>query len=65
MYRHLGRYISISGFDYIYFINILIMDGIDVSTFDIMSMSISQPSTSMALSRVDNDTINDVSMVDP
>jgi hypothetical protein len=38
---------------------------IDVSTFVMMSMSMSQPSTLMAPSEGDDDTINDVSMVDP
>jgi hypothetical protein len=32
MYRYLGRYIDTSGLDNQYFINVLIIDGIDGST---------------------------------
>jgi hypothetical protein len=54
------------GFDNKYFLIILIIDGIDTtSTTVIVSMSMSQPSTSMAPSAGDGDTIDDVSMVDP
>jgi hypothetical protein len=67
MYGSLGRSISISGSDNWCLLNVLIMDGIDISSFVIMSMSISmsQPSTSMAPLWGDDDTINDVSMVGP
>jgi hypothetical protein len=44
---------------------VLIIDGIDTSTTAIVSMSLSQPITSMALSADDFDTIDDVSMADP
>jgi hypothetical protein len=43
----------------------LIINGNDISTIVIMSMSLSQPSTSMAPSTGDDDTIDDVLMVDP
>jgi hypothetical protein len=43
----------------------LIIDGIDASNTAIVSMSMSQPITSMALSPGDDDTIDDASMVDP
>jgi hypothetical protein len=42
----------------------LIIDGIDASTTAIVSMSMSQPITLMALSPGDDDTIEDPSMVD-
>jgi hypothetical protein len=65
MYRHLGRYIDTSSFDNHDFPLVLIIDGIDTSTTSIMSMSMSQPITSMAPSTGDDDTIDDVLMVDP
>jgi hypothetical protein len=65
MNRYLGRFISISGFDNFSFLNILTVDAIHVSTFLIMSKSKTQPSTSMASSRGDDDTISDVLMADP
>jgi hypothetical protein len=65
MYRYLGRYIDTSGLDNQYFPIVLIIDGIDTSTTSIVSMSMSQPITSMALSTGDDDTIDDVLMVDP
>jgi hypothetical protein len=65
MYRYLGRYIDTSGLDNQYFTIVLIIDGVDSSTIAIMSMSMSQPITSMALSPRDDDTIDDVSMADP
>jgi hypothetical protein len=65
LYRYLGRYITTSGFDIWYLKNVLIINGINISTIVIMSMSMSQPSTSMAPSTGDNDTIDDVLMVDP
>jgi hypothetical protein len=43
----------------------MIIDGIDASTTAIVSMSMSQPITSMALLPSDDDTIDDASMVDP
>jgi hypothetical protein len=44
----------------------LIIDGINASTSAIVSMSMSQPITSMALSQDDDDdTIDDASMADP
>jgi hypothetical protein len=61
----LGRHIGKSGFDNLRFLNVLIIDGSDVSTYVIMSMSMSQPSTSMTPSGNDDDNINDVSMGDP
>jgi hypothetical protein len=48
MYRYLGRYIDSSGFDNQHFLIVLIIDGIDTSTSAIVSMSMSQPITSMA-----------------
>jgi hypothetical protein len=65
IYRYLGRYIDTSGFDYQYFPTILIIDGIDTSTVAIVSMSMSQPITSMAPSACDDDTIDDASMAGP
>jgi hypothetical protein len=66
MYRYLGRYIDTLGFDdNRYFPIVLIIDGIDTSTTAIVSMSISQPITSMAQSPGDDDTVDDVSMADP
>jgi hypothetical protein len=44
---------------------VLIIDGIDTSTSVILSMSMTQPITSMAPSRADDDTIDDASMADP
>jgi hypothetical protein len=65
MYRNLGRYIDTSGLDKQYFPIVLIIDGIDTSTTAIVSMRMSQPITSMALSPGDDDTIDDASMADP
>jgi hypothetical protein len=65
MYRYFGRYIDTSGLDNQYFPIVLIIDGIDTSTIAIVSMSMSQPITSMALSTGDDDTIDDASMRDP
>jgi hypothetical protein len=64
MYRYLGRYIDTSDLDNQYFPIVLIIGGIDTSTTHILSMSMSQPITSMALSPRD-DTIDDASMADP
>jgi hypothetical protein len=41
MYQYLGRYIDTSGSDNQYFPIVLIINGIDTSTNDIMSMSMS------------------------
>jgi hypothetical protein len=52
MYRYLGRYIDASDFDNQYFLIVLIIDGIDASPIDIVSMSMSRPinvSTSIPL----------------
>ena len=65
MYRYLGQYIDTSGLNNQYFTIALIIDGIDTSTTAIVSMSMSQPITSMALSQGDDDTIDDASMADP
>jgi hypothetical protein len=65
MCRYLGRYIDISGLDNQYFPIVLIIDGIDSSTIAIVSMSMSQPMTSMVPLAGDDDTIDDASMVDP
>jgi hypothetical protein len=65
MYRYLGRYIDTSSLNNQYFQTVLIIDGIDTSTTIIVSMSMSQPITSMALSPGDGDTIDDASMADP
>jgi hypothetical protein len=66
MYRYLGRYIDTSGLNNQYFTIVLVIYGIDaMSTTAIVSMSMSQPITSMALSLGDDDTIDDASMVDP
>jgi hypothetical protein len=65
IYRYFGRYIDTSGFDDQYFPSVLIIYGIDTSTVAIVSMSMSQPITSMALSACDDDTIDDASMADP
>jgi hypothetical protein len=65
MYRNLGRYIDTSGLDNQYFPIVLIIDGINTITTAIVSMSMSQPITSMALSPGDDDTIDDTSMADP
>jgi hypothetical protein len=65
MYRYLGRYIDTSGLDNQYFPIVLIIGGIHTSTIAIVSMSMSQPITSMALSQADDDTIDDASMADP
>jgi hypothetical protein len=43
----------------------LIIDGIDISTTAIVSISMSQHITSMAPSAGDDDTIDDASMADP
>jgi hypothetical protein len=65
MYRYLEQYIDTTGLDNQYFIIVLIIDGIDASATAIVSMSMSQPITSMALSPGDDDTIDDASMDDP
>jgi hypothetical protein len=65
MYRYFGQYIDTSGLNNQYFPIVLIIDGIDASTTVIVSMSMSQPITSMAVSPSDDDTIDDASMVDP
>jgi hypothetical protein len=65
MYRYLGRYIDTSGLNNQSFTIVLIIDGIDASTNAIVSMSMSQPITSMALSLGDDDAIDDASMADP
>jgi hypothetical protein len=65
MYRYLGRYIDTSGLNNQYFSIILIIDGIDASISAIVSMSMSQPITSMALLPSDDDTIDAASMGDP
>ena len=65
MYRYFGRYIDTSGLNNQYFTIVLIIDDIDASTTAIVSMSMSQPITSMALSPGDDDTIDDASMADP
>jgi hypothetical protein len=65
MYRYLGRYIDTSGLNNQYITIVLIIDGIDESTTAIVSMSMSQPITSKALSPSDDDTIDDASMADP
>jgi hypothetical protein len=57
--------IDASGLDNQYFPNVLTIDGIDNSTTTIVSMSMSQPITSMAPSAGDDDTIDDASMADP
>jgi hypothetical protein len=63
IYLYLGRHINTSGFDKRPFKNVLIIDDIDIRTIVIMSMS--QPSTSMAPSTGDDDTIDNVSMANP
>jgi hypothetical protein len=65
MYRYLGGFIDTSGFYYQYFPIVLIIDGIVTSPTAIVSMSMSQPITSMAPLAGDDDTIDNVSMVDP
>jgi hypothetical protein len=65
MYRYLGQYIDTSGLNNHHFTIILIIDGIDASTAAIVSMSMSQPITSMALSQGHDDTIDDASMAEP
>jgi hypothetical protein len=65
MYRYLGRNIDTSGLNNQYFAIVLIIDGIDASTTAIVSMSMPQPITSMAISPGDDDTIDDASMADP
>jgi hypothetical protein len=65
MYRYSGRYIDTSGLINQHFTIVLIIDGIDASTTGIVSMSMSQPITSMALSIGDDNTIDDASMADP
>jgi hypothetical protein len=65
MYRYLGRYIDTSALNNQYFLIALIIDDIDASTTFIVSMSMSPPITSMALSLGDDDTIDDASMADP
>jgi hypothetical protein len=56
------RYI---GLDNQHFPVVLIIYGIYASTTAIVSMSMSQPNTSIAPSAGDDDTIDDVSMADP
>jgi hypothetical protein len=65
IYRYLGRYNDTSGLDNQCFPSVLMIDGIDTNTNAIVSMSISQPITSMAPSAGDDDTIDDASMADP
>jgi hypothetical protein len=65
MYRYWGRYIDTSGLGNQNFPIVLIIDGIDTSTPAIVSMTMSQPITSMAPSAGDDDTIDDASMADP
>jgi hypothetical protein len=65
MYRYLGRFIDTFGLNNQHFTIVLIIDGIHASTTTIVSMSMSQPITSMALSPGDDDTIDDASMADP
>jgi hypothetical protein len=65
MYRYLGRYIDTSGLNNQHFPIALIIDGIDISTTAIVSVSMLQPITSMAISPDDDDTIDDASMADP
>ena len=65
MYRYLRRYIDTSGLDNQYFPTVLIIDGIDPSTHAIVTMTMSQPITSMAPSAGDDGTIDDGSMADP
>jgi hypothetical protein len=65
MYRYLGRYIDTSSLNNQCFTIVLMIDGIDASTTAIVSMSMSQPITSMTLSPGDDDTIDDASMADP
>jgi hypothetical protein len=65
MNRYLGRYIDTSGVNNQHFPIALIIDGIDTSNTAIVSMSMLQPITSMALSPHDDDTIDDASMADP
>jgi hypothetical protein len=65
MYRYLGRYINTSGLNNQHFPIALIIDGVDTSYTAIVSMSMLQPITSMALSPNDADTIDDASMADP
>jgi hypothetical protein len=65
MYRYLGRYVDTSGLNNQYLPIVLIIDGTDTSTTAIVSMSMSLPITSMALSPGDDDTIDDASMADP
>jgi hypothetical protein len=61
----LGQNINTSGFDNQYFLIVLIIDGIDTGTTAIVSMSMSQPITSMTPSSGDDATIDDVSMAVP
>jgi hypothetical protein len=65
MYRYLGRYINTTGIDNWQFESVLIIDGTSVNIIVIIPMSMSQPSTPMATSRDDDDTIDNISMVDP
>jgi hypothetical protein len=65
MYRYLGRYIDTSGLNNQHFPIALKIDGIDTSTTAIVSVSMLQPITSIALSPNDDDTIDDASMTDP
>jgi hypothetical protein len=54
IYRYLGRGIDTSGVNNQYFPIVLIVNGIDTSTTAILSMSMSQPITSMARSAGDD-----------
>jgi hypothetical protein len=65
MYRYLGRHIDTSGLNNQHFAIALIIDGIDTSNTAIVSMSMLQRITSMALSPYDDDTIDDASIADP
>jgi hypothetical protein len=63
--RYYRRCIDTSVLNNQHFPIALIIDGIDTSTTAILSMSMLQPITSMALSPDDDDTIDDASMADP
>jgi hypothetical protein len=65
MYRYLGQYIDRSSFDNQYFPIVAILYDIDSSTTSIVSISMSQPITSMAPSAGDSNIIDDVLVADP
>jgi hypothetical protein len=66
MYQYLGQHIDTSGLDNQYFPIVRIIDGIDNSIIAIVSMSMSQPITSMTSSAgSEDDTIDEASMADP